>query len=143
MHTRSSCIGRLLSALAIALLLTSISPPGFGQVNSRTVNITLVARLESLSVGATLPDDVGFPARGYDNSPQIPILLTTSWAVPSNRTTVRVVENGRTLFSQAAGDSDRPKTRIDQLNIVLRGDRSEVANPESQPCRVIIFVQAL
>lgn len=143
MRTTSSHIGRLLSAFTIALLLTSILPAGFGQLNSRAGSITLVARLESISVAAALPDDVGFLARGHDNLHQIPVLLTTSWAVPSNRTTVRVVENGKTLFSQAAGDSNRPKRRIDQLNIALPYDRSEAANPETEQSRVIIFVQAL
>lgn len=143
MHTTSSHTGRLLSAFMIALLLTSISPAGMGQLNSKAASIGLVARLESLSVVAVLPRDIGFPAPERDNIPHIPVFLTTSWAVPSNRTTVRVVEDGSVVFSQASGDSNRPKTRIDQLNIALPCDLSEVANPGTQQRRVTIVVQAL
>ena len=141
MHTASLDFGRLLRNLSIALMLASIQRAGIGQLNSRNVSITLVARLESLSVSAVLPADGGFPAPGH-NGP-IPISITTSWAVPSNRTMVKVVENGKTVFSQAAGDSNRPKRRTDQLNIAVPCDRSEAANSETQHHRVIIFVQAL
>lgn len=141
MHTASLDIGRLMRKLSIALLLASIQPAGIGQLNSRNVSITLVARLESLSVSAVLHADGGFPARGR-NGP-IPISITTSWAVPCNRTVVRVVENGKAVFSQAAGDSNRPESRIDQLSIALPSDRSETANANTEQGSVIIFVQAL
>jgi hypothetical protein len=143
MHIGSSCIGRLLSGLTIVLLIATISPSVFGQNNSTTASITLVARLESLSVCAAFPDDAGATIRQHDNSTPIPVLLTTSWAVSSNRTTVKISENGRALFFQAAVDSDRSKTRTDLFNVVLHGDRSEAANPVIQPSRVIILVQAL
>lgn len=143
MHTVSSYISRLLSTFTIALLLTSNSASGFGQLKSTTASIALIARLESLSVAATLPDNVGFPAPGHNAVSEIPVLLTTGWAVPSNRTTVRVVEDGKTLFSQGSGDSNRPKRRIDQLNIAVPCDELEAATREIKQRRVTIVVQAL
>lgn len=141
MHTSSSRTGRLLYACTVALLLTSISPSSLGQFNSRPASVALIARLESLSVGAAPSGDVSFAGHG-DKHP-VSVLVTTAWAVPSNRTTVSVLENGTPLFSQSAGESNRPGRRIDQLNIALAPDRSEGANPENQRRKVIIFVQAL
>jgi len=139
----SSYISGLLSTFTIALLLTSNSPTGFGQLNSRTASITLVAKLESLSAVATLPDAVGFPARRHDGLSEIPVFLTTGWAVPPNRTTVRVAEDGKTPFSQDSGNSNRPKKRIDQLDVALPCDSLEAANPEIKQRSVTIVVQAL
>jgi len=141
MHTASLDFGRLLRNLSIALMLASIQRASTGQLNSRNVSITLVARLESLSVSAVLPADGGFPSPGH-NGP-IPISITTSWAVPSNRTTVRVIEDGKTLFSQSSGDSNRPKKRIDQLSVAFPCDRLGAAEPEIKQRRVTIVVQAL
>ena len=142
MHTVSSYISRLLSTFTVALLLTSNSATGFGQLKS-TTSIALIARLESLSVAATLPDSVGFLAPGHNAVSEIPVLLTTGWAVPPNRTTVRVVEDGKTLFSEGSGDSNRLKKRIDQLNIAVPCDELEAANREIKQHRVTIVVQAL
>lgn len=143
MRTTSSHIGRLLSTFPIALWLMSTPPAGFGQFNSRPASIALVARLESISVVAALPGDFDSLAPGHDSLHRIPALLTTSWTIPSNRTTVRVVENGKSLFSQPTVDSNRPTKRIDQLNAAIYCDRSEEANPEVEQGSVIIFVQAL
>lgn len=138
MHRSSSGPRRLLSALTIALLITLLSPPSLGQVDARSASITLVARLESLSVKATLSNDDG--SGGYM---QRHVLVATSWAVPSNRTTIRVIENGTPLFSQALGQSAQPERRIDPINLAPAADKSEEANTETQPRSVVILVQAL
>jgi hypothetical protein len=143
MHTNSSHIVRLLSTVTIAVLLTFISPAGLGQLNSRAGSISLVARLESLSIVAEMPNDFAVPARVPHGLDQIPVLLKTSWAVPSNRTMVRVDEDGKRLFSQATGDSNLPQRRIDRLNITVPCDGPEAANLQAQRPRLVIFVQAL
>ena len=142
-HMLSSYVSGLLSTFTIALLLTSDSSTGFGQLASRKSSITLVARLESLSIAATLPDRVAFPVQRRAGLSEIPVLLTTGWAVPSNRTTVRVIEDGKTLFSQSSGGSNRPTKRVDQLNVALPCDSLEAVNPEIKQRRVTIVVQAL
>jgi hypothetical protein len=138
MHRSSSGTGRLLSALAIFLLLTFLSPPSLGQVDSKAASITLVARLESLSVAATLANDAGWGGRDM-----LHVLVTTTWAVSSDRTTVRVIENGTPLFSQALGESNHPGRRIDPLNLPPGQGKLRGANAESQPRSVVILVQAL
>lgn len=139
LHRSSSGAARLLNALTIVLLLTLQSSPSLGQVNARSVSITLVARLESLSVAATVANETAWG--GHDVLHHV--LVTTSWAVSSNRTTIRVTENGTPLFSQAPGQSNRPGQRIDPLNLSPASNKSEEANAEIQPRRVVIFVQAL
>ena len=137
-HRSSSGTGRLLSALTIALLIMLLSLPSLAQVNSRGASITLVARLESLSVEATLPND-----DSSSGHMQRHVLVTTSWAISSNLTTIRVIENGTPLFSQALGQSAQPGRRIDALNLASTPDKLGGANPETQPRRVVILVQAL
>lgn len=135
----SSGTDRLLGTLLIALLLTLLSPPSLGQVNARSASITLVARLESLSVAATLANGTGWSEHEIAHQ----VFVTTSWAVSSNRTTIRVTENGLPLFSQAPGQSNGPGRRIDPLNLAPAPEKPEEANAESQPRRVVIVVQAL
>lgn len=139
MHRSLSGTGRLLSALAMVLLLTFLSPPSLGQVDSKAASITLVARLESLSVAATLANDAGWGGRDMLHH----VLVTTTWAVSSDRTTVRVIENGTPLFSQALGESNQPGRRIDPLNLPPGQGKLRGANAESQPRSVVILVQAL
>ena len=138
-HRSASGTDKLLGALAIALLLMVFSPPILGQAGSPTASISLVARLESLSVAATFANDAGWDGPDMLHH----VLVTTSWAVPSNRTTVSVTENGTRLFSQALGESGRPGRRMDPLPLPPSQDKSEEANAENQPRSVIILVQAL
>jgi hypothetical protein len=143
MHTSPSRTSTLIYALSLTVLLMPISQHSPGQINSRAAGITLVARLESLSVAAALIDNDSSTAQRLNRSHAASVSVTTSWAVPSNLTTVRVVENGMPLFSQAAGDSNRPGMRTDLLNVALPHDKPEGMSAQDQHRTVTIFVQAL
>ena len=143
MHTSSSRTSTLLYALSLTVLLMPISQHSPGQINSRAAGITMIARLESLSVAAALIDYDGSAAQRLTRSHTASVSVTTSWAIPSNLTTVRVVENGTPLFSQPAGDSNRPGRRTDLLNVAISHDRSEGTSAQNQHKTVTIFVQAL
>jgi len=132
--------GRLVRVFLIGVLTASISPCGGGQLNSGGASVALVARLESLSVSFASADSGALeqPGRGTPAH----MTLATSWALPSHRTTVRVVENGVPLFSHAAGDSNRAGSRMDQLDFALSSTRLAGSSTESSRRSVVIVVEA-
>ena len=142
MHTSSLRNYSLRRALIIAVLMTATVLPCFGQLNSRPGSIALIARLESLSVTTSPADGFSLIARTHDEFPHVPISLSTSWAVPSNRTTVRVIEDGTPLFAQPSGESNHPGHRTDRLDVAIAHERSET-DRENKRRLVVIFVQAL
>ena len=124
-------------ALSIVLLMASISPCSLGQRNSGVANVTLIARLESLSVTVSPSYQLSHTLdRDF-------LLVTTSWVAPSNRTTIRIVENGTIYLSEAIGESNQPRTRIVQLKVAIPDGRSNVQHPGDERGRVIIVVEAL
>lgn len=140
MHTTPLRTSFVLCALTVLMLLMPTSQSSSGQLNSRAGGITLIARLESLSVAAALTEE-GSSTRVPENAHSASVAVTTSWAVPSNLTTVRVVQDGLPLFSQAAGESNRPGSRTDLLHIQLPREKSSGMSPQRKA--VTIVVQAL
>lgn len=115
----------------------------WGQLNGRTATVTLVATLESLSVGATPRDGLEFPTNGMEGARLFPLAITSSWAVPSNLTTVKVTQDGITLFAQKAGETNRVARRIDNVDVVLTSDKND-GQTDGLPRGVVrILVQAL
>ncbi len=80
---------RLRSA-ALVTLVSAAALPAVAQLAARPATVVLVARLESLSVAqsSTLP-----PGRAANPvSAGVPVIsVTSSWALPANSTTMRVV----------------------------------------------------
>lgn len=130
-------LSRMGCVCALALLTVSM-PRAFEQLDRQPpltpgpASVMLVATLESLSVGAAPPLVQNAAAQGQ------PVAITTSWAVPANLTTLRLVgyleddpkaaqasallqAGGEAipLFTETAGKSNLPATRIDRLNIAM------------------------
>jgi hypothetical protein len=62
----------------------------FCQLNSSAASVVLIATLESVTVAAT--PTITIPLASGDRAKSVPpISITTSWAVRSNRTTIRLV----------------------------------------------------
>jgi len=133
---------RVICALGITFLLVWGSPLNFGQVNSGPSAVSLVARLESVSITARLSEDVRCTASGRNERRVSSVSLAASWALPTNRTIVRIIENNTPVFAQVAGESGRPERRIQQLEIALACDRSEEQDPEIHQRKVVISVEA-
>jgi hypothetical protein len=142
-YLRSSHTRRPHYLLTVILLLTLKAPASLAQLSSGPGSIALTARLESLSVSAVPPEDAIGGAGDHNKVHRISVRLTTSWSVPSNLTTIKVVEDGTPIFSQSTGQSSRPGKRLDQLYIERGPDETEGASLENQRRRVIIIVQAL
>jgi len=141
MKTKSSRSRCLLCALTIWVLLMSASQHITSQLNSRAGNVSLVARLESLSVASVPASNEGLNELEHNGVRRMTVM--TSWAIPSNRTTVRVFENGMPVFSQASGESSGPGRRTDQIRVVLERDGVGTANTNGERNSVVIVVEAL
>lgn len=142
-NTRSLSTVRLLCALSIAIFSALMASASAAQTNSRPASITLVARLESLSVAVSLTGDVCSTNQGWERPHPVCVLVTSSWAVSPNRTTIRVIEGSRSLFSQSSGESNRPSRRVDQLILEQAPDGSERGNPNNQLGKLTLLVEAL
>lgn len=105
--------------------------------------MTLVATLESLSVAATSRDGLEFSTNGMQGARLFPLTITTTWAVPSNLTTVKVTYDGITVFTQKAGETNRVARRIDNIDLALPSDRTERQTDGLLRGVVRILVQAL
>lgn len=140
MPINSMRTGRLYRVLVVSMLTALLAPCGRGQLNSGGASVALIARLESLSVSFAPANAVSVAQVSHDATPHL--TLATSWTLPSNRTTVRVVENGVPLFSHAADDSNRAGSRTDQLDFALSNTRSEKSGTESPRRSVVIVVEA-
>ncbi len=83
--------GMRFRAIVSAIFLGALaSQPSFGQLYSRPASIVLIATLESLSVSAT-PLAPAVSQAGEGTADSHLLTITTSWAVPANRTTLRMV----------------------------------------------------
>lgn len=86
------------SALAVLFFLLAMVPGHLACQNgarqpmaSGSASVTLIATLESLTVAAT-PMAPGIPVLGHGSVPDAGSLaITSSWAVPANLTTIRMV----------------------------------------------------
>lgn len=128
-----------LSPIILAILLGFLSSPSlFAQLHSRPASVMLIARLESLSVSATSagPEVPGVGAATEDSRE---VAVKTSWAVPANCTTVRVIgglsdgsqvvaaeERAVNSGSKTAAPSARGK---DAAQSVAVADRAETLRP--------------
>jgi hypothetical protein len=128
--------------LTSALILPSSSDSS-AQFASRSASVTLIATLESLSVAAS-------PRTGSSPSPYtfrgteyVPVTIVTKWAVPSHRTTVRLVNGDETLLMQTAGESNLAAKRVDDFDVVLSRDLENESNRKVTSGEVLIQVQAL
>ncbi len=82
---------RQFRAVVLAILVGALaSRPVPAQLHSGTASVMLIATLESLSVSASTAAPAGAQA-GAEFDGSHPVAITTSWAVPAHRTTVRVV----------------------------------------------------
>jgi hypothetical protein len=126
-----------------SLFLLANAASGWGQLNARTASVTLVATLESLSVAATSRDGLEFSTNGMQGARLFPLTITTTWAVPSNLTTVKVTYDGITVFTQKAGETNRVARRIDNIDLALPSDRTERQTDGLLRGVVRILVQAL
>lgn len=82
--------GRRFGALLAGISLALFSSPSLAQLHSRPASVMLVATLESVSVSAT----PGIPGVRDNDGPRPdsqPVVITTSWAIPAHRTTLRLV----------------------------------------------------
>jgi hypothetical protein len=80
-----------LGAVVLAILLGVLNSQFlFAQLHSGGASVLLIARLESLSVSATsaVPTVLGAGSAITDSQQ---VAVRTSWAVPANRTTVRLI----------------------------------------------------
>lgn len=175
----------------IFLLFVAFPSPGAGQfaatrpMAAGPSSVTLIATLESLSVGVTPVAPVASIA-GTAPSSSNTFAINTSWAVPANLTTIRTVcflegaspaeilENGlqrmaeiagaegdgselrrlglvvglapgvegRTLYSQKAGETNQGFTRTDYLGLEMNV-RSQPMGSTLQSRSLTILVQAL
>jgi hypothetical protein len=151
----------LLMQLAVVLLLVFPSPQAFCQfasrppLTSRPTGIMLIATLESLSVVATpfaapLPSSA---ANALTNRP--PISITTSWAVPTNLTTIRLTgylaDASQAIgtnrlpglktaleFAQTAGETNQAATRIDNLKIGATDQAGLHSKVNSGPLSIVV-----
>jgi hypothetical protein len=79
------------SSIILAILLGFLSSPSlFAQLHSRPASVMLIARLESLSVSATSAGPE-VPGVGAATKVSREVAVRTSWAVPANCTTLRLV----------------------------------------------------
>lgn len=114
----------------------------WGKSASRSATVTLIATLESLSVSASPRGTFPLSTSNRIGQHLFPLTITTSWAVPSNLTTVRVIHDGVTLFAQKAGETNCVARRTDHVDVVLKDDiRTTTERQISEP--VVILVQAL
>jgi hypothetical protein len=126
-----------------SLFLFTNATSSWGQLNGRTAAVTLVATLESLSVGATPRAELELSTNRIQGTRLFPLTITTSWAVPSNLTTVKVTHDGIDLFAQRAGETNRVAKRIDNIDVVVTSDKTD-RQTDGSPCgEVRILVQAL
>jgi hypothetical protein len=80
---------RLVFAAGLLVFASSIAPSAFAQLNSSPASVTLTATLpESLTVSAS-PNNVTFAlAAGQTATGNVPVQLSTTWVLGSNRTSV-------------------------------------------------------
>lgn len=81
---------RLRSA-ALVILASAAALPAAAQLVSRPATVVLVARLESLSVAQSSTLLAGLAAHPVSAAAAPVISVTSSWALPANSTTMRVV----------------------------------------------------
>lgn len=81
----------LLAAGCAVFLVLLGQQSGFARLNSRPATVTLIATLESLSISRSSSLIAVGPFEEARSSPADPVSITSSWAVPRNFTTVRVV----------------------------------------------------
>ena len=130
--------------ILISFLMSSGLTRSFGEAIAKPASINLVARLESLSVTAAPQKQVD--STGWGSHTELPgcLSITASWAIPSNRTTVRVIENDTPLFVLSPDDTGRPGRQTHQLRLGCTPARSEKVNDHNQgPPTVNIVVEAL
>jgi hypothetical protein len=134
--------GRLVLAVITCILPLSISQPCSGQRTSKQASVYLTARLESISVSAVPFTEFDLIGQGHGELGDRSVLITASCALSSERTLVRIVENGRPLFFGTAWGSNRPVHRVYQLSIPAPDGRSGREEFNVQRRSVSIIVQA-
>lgn len=139
MRSKSLCLMHYLCVVIAIALSTTSSLPSAAQVACSGAGISLVARLESLSV-SVLPSAPSTAERGRERLSYLSVL--TSSVLPSNRTTIRVFENGTPLYTQAATESGRRERRTDQVDLLPMRMSPEAKNPDGQRI-VLIRMEAL
>lgn len=77
--------------LLLMALLPAIPQPGMAQLNSNTASVVITATLlETLTLTAT-PSAIALDlAPGGDSASSVPVVITTIWALGSNRTQVNI-----------------------------------------------------
>ena len=126
-----------------------------------SASVTLIATLESLTVTAR-PMAAAAPSLERDAMADAGSLaITSSWAAPANLTTVRMVwvagggsadqidemrakgAEGRVVYAQRAGESNRAFTRTDTLHVENKAPVSPVQHSNPGRSSVSVVVQAL
>jgi hypothetical protein len=80
---------RRLGIAVLAICLGAVNAPlAWGQLHSRPAAVVLIANLESLSVSARFAPS--FPGTGPAETDLEQVAVSTSWAIPAHRTTLRL-----------------------------------------------------
>jgi hypothetical protein len=145
------------SALAALFFLLAMVPAHLAcQMSDRPpmvlgrASVTLIATLESLSVGVA-PMAPAVPVPGHDSVPDAgSVAITTSWAVPANLTTIRMIciasdgsANAIDVYAQRAGESNRAFTRTDYLHVENRTPVAPAQHTNPSTGSLNVVVQAL
>lgn len=111
---------------AVAGVAVILAAPVEGQIHAGPASIQLIARVESLSVTAD-PSRTNHGAAEDPVQLEIPLAVTTSWAIPACLTTLRLMSS--TSASRAVG--------ISSPEVILWVQNAEVSNvPQSRTDRV-------
>lgn len=106
------CSRRILETMFGALIATLASQSSFGQLHSRPAGVVLVATLESLSVSATTPSLLASASDGASIDGSERVQIRTSWAVPADRTTLRLIgalsTESQTISGSNGGSANPP-----------------------------------
>jgi hypothetical protein len=100
---------RRIGAFILGILLALVSSPSLAQLHSRSASVMLTATLETVSVSAT----PGFPASRGDGGSRPdsePVVITTIWAIPAHRTTLRLI-GGLSQQSPMRSDAEEAAAR--------------------------------
>lgn len=133
---------RVIGALGVTCALGWGLPQSVGQLKAGPASVSLVARLESVSITARLSNDLSCITLGHRERHVPSISVAVSSFLPSNRTMVRIIENNRELIAQAAVESKRTEGSGQRLDIARVCESSAEQEPENQQRKVVIVVEA-
>jgi hypothetical protein len=128
---------RITAALAAALLAAVASQPACAQLHSGSASIALIATLEWLSVSASPAGSV-IPQAGSFISDGQPLAIKTSWAVPANRTTLRLtgaLSDGSSGIAAGSGAPESPSTAVKSSATGVRASEAGSAAKNMQTLR--------